>query len=246
MQRQDEQAQFENAQATQNQANLILANSASRLSSAQARDTQTLSRIARAQDAQDFLNRTRVGAEIPSQGLLDPDTGYRIYQREVSRFYDFSTGLRGAMPIGTVWELSLSAAQEKNTLFDQQYYGVAAITVGQPLLKNFLIDEGRTLLKTSKKTSKKPSGSSSSLLPTPSPAPPSPTTISSSPRKMSKSRKRPSNWRTLSCPKQPVASRLAPSPFSTSGRPSILPPAPTPIFSPLAATSLFAKTSSAT
>jgi hypothetical protein len=106
--------------------------SATRLQAAQADDAQNAQKNQRSSNLQNWLRQNNVGSPIPNSGLIDPDSGEMIYKKEIDRAYNFATGIRGAIPIGTVYEIRLDQELDKSTVFpDREYNTMASITVGQ-------------------------------------------------------------------------------------------------------------------
>jgi outer membrane protein len=150
LRRTEEQANYEQARANFTQAEEILGNSTARLASAQTQDANNQAmnsrdslQQSRALDLQNWLNHHSVGDTLPSEGLVDPSTGQLLYRKEIDRTYSFGTGLRGALPVGTIYEIRFDQDLDKSTVFGKEYSSIASITMGQPFLRNFLIDAAR-------------------------------------------------------------------------------------------------------
>ena len=95
-------------------------------------------------------------------GKLDPNVGAIPGSQTWNE--DFTLGLTGRLPTGAHYELSShlnrlsgdTIVNGTNIGLPFQYSPDTAITVTQPLLKNFWIDDGRMQIKLAKKTSNAP------------------------------------------------------------------------------------------
>jgi outer membrane protein TolC len=111
-------------------------------------DQFTLNGLASAYDPAVSFSASR--SSITSPGGIDPQIGYIFPPYTLdSRTYD--PGIQGMLPLGTTF--NLTAPLYNQTTFPSTYSSTpAGITLSQPILKNFLIDNPRYQIQLSKKT----------------------------------------------------------------------------------------------